>query len=44
MTAAGGVSYGYDANGNQASRGSDTFAWDFEDGDGGGHTHDGRDH
>jgi YD repeat-containing protein len=30
MTAAGGVSYGYDANGNQTSRGSDSFAWDHE--------------
>jgi len=27
---AGGVSYGYDANGNQTSRGGDAFAWDHE--------------
>jgi YD repeat-containing protein len=32
MTSAGGVSYGYDNNGNQTSRGaSDTFSWDAED-------------
>jgi RHS repeat-associated protein len=30
MTAAGGVSYSYDQNGNQTSRGSDAFAWDQE--------------
>jgi hypothetical protein len=30
MTAAGGVSYGYDNNGNQTSRGADSFVWDHE--------------
>jgi len=30
MTAAAGVSYGYDANGNLTSRGSDSFTWDRE--------------
>ena len=30
MRTAGGVSYGYDANGNQTSRGSDTFTYDHE--------------
>ncbi|MCL4371288.1 MAG: DUF6531 domain-containing protein, partial [Chloroflexi bacterium] len=30
MTAAGGVSYGYDANGDQISRGADVFSWDYE--------------
>jgi RHS repeat-associated protein len=30
MTLAGGVSYGYDNNGNQTSRGSDSFTWDHE--------------
>jgi hypothetical protein len=30
MTAAGGTSCGYDANGNQTSRGSDTFSFDHE--------------
>ena len=28
MTAAGGVNYTYDSNGNQTGRGSDTFGWD----------------
>jgi hypothetical protein len=28
MTAAGGVTYTYDNNGNQTGRGSDTFGWD----------------
>lgn len=30
MTDAGGTSYGYDANGNQTSRGSDTFSFGHE--------------
>ena len=30
MLTAGAVSYGYDANGNQTSRGSDTFTYDHE--------------
>ncbi len=30
MTTAGGVSYGYDANGSQTSRGADTFTYDHE--------------
>src|SRR5438093_13582022 len=30
MTLGGGVSYGYDNNGNQTGRGSDTFTFDHE--------------
>ena len=30
MTAAGGVTYGYDNNGNQTSRGADTFGYNVE--------------
>lgn len=30
MTVAGGVTYGYDNNGNQTSRGVDTFSYDHE--------------
>ena len=30
MTAAGGVAYGYDNNGNQTSRGADTFSYNAE--------------
>jgi RHS repeat-associated protein len=30
MTAAGGVTYSYSANGNLTGRGSDTFGWDLE--------------
>ncbi len=30
MLTAGGVAYGYDASGNQTSRGTDTFAYDHE--------------
>ena len=30
MLTAGGVSYGYDANGNQTSRGGDTYTYDHE--------------
>lgn len=30
MTAAGGVSYGYDNNGNQTGQGSDSFGYDHE--------------
>jgi RHS repeat-associated protein len=31
MTSAGGMSYGYDNNGNLTSRGTDSFSWDAED-------------
>ena len=30
MTAAGGVTYTYDNNGNQTGAGTDTFGWDHE--------------
>jgi YD repeat-containing protein len=30
LTSTGGVNYTYDNNGNQTGRGSDTFAWDYE--------------